>query len=43
MDDDTLVRVFKALGHENRFRLFMEIWREGSGSLARKTASSVAI
>lgn len=32
MDDDALVRAFKALGHENRFRLFMEIWREGSGS-----------
>jgi DNA-binding transcriptional ArsR family regulator len=34
MDDDALVRVFKALGHENRFRLFMEIWQDGSGSFA---------
>ncbi|MCB9594789.1 MAG: helix-turn-helix transcriptional regulator [Sandaracinaceae bacterium] len=34
MDDEALVRVFKALGHENRYRLFVEIWREGSGSFA---------
>jgi DNA-binding transcriptional ArsR family regulator len=32
MDDARLVRIFKALGHPNRFRLFTEIWKEGGAS-----------
>ena len=32
MDDATLVKMFKALAHPNRFRLFSEIREEGEGS-----------
>lgn len=32
MDDAKLVKMFKALAHPNRFRLFTEIWEEGEGS-----------
>lgn len=31
-DDARLVRMFRALSHPNRFRLFTEIWREGGSA-----------
>lgn len=32
MEDAKLVKVFKALGHPNRLRLFTEIWKAGDAS-----------
>lgn len=32
MGSDELIKMFKALGHPNRFRLFTEIWQHGGGS-----------
>ena len=32
MDEANLIKIFKALGNPNRFKLFTEIWKKGAAS-----------